>query len=142
MEEYISNSYNDTLSFGEKYAKSLPKGAVVALYGDLGVGKTAFASGLAKGLNINDDVHSPTFALVNEYHGKENTLYHFDMYRVETWDDLYSTGFFDYLDTCAYLCVEWSENIDGALPDNTFCVELERISDDVRKIKTWKRGEE
>lgn len=141
MENFVSNSYGETLRFAEKYAMGLPKGAVVALYGGLGVGKTAFTTGFAKGLGIDKNVYSPTFALVNEYRSNENTLYHFDMYRVETWDDLYSTGFFDYMDTSAYLCIEWSENIDGALPDGTFCVELKRISDDARNIKTWKRGE-
>lgn len=141
MKEFLSNSYEETLSVARDFASQLPKGACVALYGGLGVGKTAFTTGLAQGLGIKCDVYSPTFALVNEYHGDENTLYHFDMYRVDGWDDLYSTGFFDYLDTDAFLCIEWSENIDGALNDDTYCVEIERIDDEKRKIKMWKRGE-
>lgn len=87
------------------------------------MGKTAFTRGLADGLGIPSGVSSPTFALVNEYHGRL-TVYHFDMFRVEGWDDLYSTGFFDYLDTGAVLVIEWSENIDGALPPETIKIEI------------------
>ena len=142
MKIFHSLSYDETLSIAEKIGEKLNKGTVVAMYGDLGVGKTAFTTGLAKGLGINSHVTSPTFALVNEYHGDNNDLYHFDMYRVTSWDDLYSTGFFDYLDTDAVLAIEWSENIDGALPDNTLCVELVRLNDNEREIRVWERGRE
>lgn len=115
MKRYVTNSAAQTQQLGETIGKSLPKGAVVALYGGLGMGKTTFVRGLARGLGLEDTVSSPTFALVHEYRG-ENTLYHFDMYRVSGCDDLYSTGFFDYLDGEARLVCEWSENIEEFLP--------------------------
>lgn len=128
MEEKIimeSHSPADTERIGEKLAARLSGNEVVALYGDLGMGKTNFVRGLARGLGIPEGVSSPTFALVNEYHGRL-TLYHFDMYRVSTWDDLYSTGFFDYLDTGGVLVIEWSENIQEALPENAVSVCFQR----------------
>ena len=100
-----------TENIGFELGSKLPLGSVIALFGDLGAGKTAFTRGFTKGMGIECDVSSPTFALVNEYRGKNKTLYHFDMYRINGWDDLYSTGYFDYLDTGASLIIEWSENI-------------------------------
>lgn len=141
MEKFISESYNDTVNFAMNFAKTLPKGTVVAFLGDLGAGKTAFTTGFAKGLGISQDVSSPTFAICNEYSGNGKVLYHFDMYRVDGWDDLYSTGFFDYLDTDAYICVEWSENIFGALPDTSIVVEINKLSDNKREIKICNKEE-
>ena len=83
----------------------------------MGMGKTAFTRGLARGLGVSGEVSSPTFALVHEHSGKI-PLYHFDMFRVDSWDDLYSTGFFDYLESGGVLVIEWSENIEGALPED------------------------
>ncbi len=98
------------------------------------MGKTAFTRGLCRGLGVNDGVSSPTFALVNEYHGKYN-IYHFDMYRVTSWEDLYSTGFFDYLDN-GVLVIEWSENIEGALPENAIRINISKgESDDERTFE-------
>ena len=96
----------------------------------------AFTRGFAKGMGIDSDVSSPTFALVNEYRGNGKTLYHFDMYRISGWDDLYSTGYFDYLDTGGCLIIEWSENIDYAIPAGSLFVKIERMSNDegMRKI--------
>ena len=142
MKEYITESYEETLSLAEKIAKELPKGSVVAFIGGLGMGKTAFTTGLAKGLGINCDVSSPTFAICNTYIGENNILYHYDMYRVDGWDDLYSTGFFDFLDTDAYMAVEWSENIYNALPDDTLVVEIERLGESTRKFRIYKKSEE
>ncbi|MBR2133728.1 MAG: tRNA (adenosine(37)-N6)-threonylcarbamoyltransferase complex ATPase subunit type 1 TsaE [Eubacterium sp.] len=142
MKEYITESYEETLSLAEKIAKELPKGSVIAFVGGLGMGKTAFTTGLAKGLGINCDVSSPTFAICNTYIGENNTLYHYDMYRVDGWDDLYSTGFFDFLDTDAYMAVEWSENIYNALPDDTLVVEIERLGESTRKFRIYKKSEE
>lgn len=88
---------------------------MLALFGGLGMGKTAFVRGLAAGRGLEAEVSSPTFALVHEY-GGQPPLVHFDMYRVTGWDDLYSTGFFDYIDAGCILAVEWSENVEGALP--------------------------
>ena len=87
------------------------------------MGKTAFTRGLVIGLGAGDVAQSPTFALINEYTGRL-TVEHFDMYRIETWDDLYSTGFFDYLGTDRVLVIEWSENIDGALPEETVYIHM------------------
>lgn len=140
--EYITNSYEETVALAQKLAKDMPKGSVIAYLGGLGMGKTAFTTGLARGLGIDTDVSSPTFAICNTYIGSDNTLYHFDMYRVEGWDDLYSTGFFDFLDTDAYIAVEWSENVYGALPDDSIIVEITKLDEDSRKFKIYKKFEE
>ena len=141
MKEFKTNSYEETVALGEHIAKKLPKGSVIAFFGGLGMGKTAFTTGLAKGLLIDADVSSPTFAICNTYIGDSNTLYHFDMYRVDGWDDLYSTGFFDFLDTGAYIAVEWSENIYGALPDDTCIVEITKNGENARTFKIYKKSE-
>ena len=130
-----SRSPAQTELIGDKLAAQLSGGEVIALYGGLGMGKTNFVRGLARGLGVEEGVSSPTFALVNEYHGRL-TLYHFDMYRVTTWEDLYSTGFFDYLDTGAVLAVEWSENIQEALPEDSIQVELQRGGTDTDRLIT------
>lgn len=123
MSVYYSKSVADTVALGEKLGNSVKKGSVIAYFGPMGMGKTAFTHGLAKGLGIDEKlVSSPTFALVHEYKGQKNKLYHFDMYRISSWDDLYSTGFFDYLDAGEILAVEWSENIENALPDDSIMV--------------------
>lgn len=98
----------------------------VALYGDLGVGKTAFVRGFASVITPDSLVRSPTFALVNEYRGKPLSLFHFDMYRIEDEDDLYSIGFYDYLDRRGICLVEWSEKIPYALPDELIRVTIEK----------------
>lgn len=142
MKEYFTESYEQTVALGEQIAKDLPKGTVIAFIGGLGMGKTAFTNGIAKGLNIDADVSSPTFAICNTYIGSSNTLYHFDMYRVDGWDDLYSTGFFDCIDSDNYVAVEWSENIYGALSDDSVIIEIEKISDTKRKFKIYYKSEE
>ena len=134
MAIYISNSAEDTERFGERLAASLKGTEVIALFGGLGMGKTAFTRGLCRGLGIAEGVSSPTFALVNEYRGRF-PVFHFDMYRVLSWDDLYSTGFFDYLDT-GVLGIEWSENIEGALPDNAGRITSTRGAHDEQRIFT------
>lgn len=113
-----------TEALAERLAHCLRGGEVLAYTGGMGMGKTAFTRGLAKGLGIRDSVSSPTFALVHEYRGAI-PLCHFDMYRVEGWEDLDSTGFFDYLDSGAVLAIEWSENIDAALPQGTIWIHIE-----------------
>ncbi|HEX3037635.1 MAG TPA: tRNA (adenosine(37)-N6)-threonylcarbamoyltransferase complex ATPase subunit type 1 TsaE [Oscillospiraceae bacterium] len=124
MFDIVSSSPAMTEEIGEKIAAQLKGGEVIALFGGMGMGKTAFTRGLSRGLGIEGGVSSPTFALVHEYHGRL-TVYHFDMYRVSGWDDLYSTGFFDYLDTGAVLVIEWSENIEAALPQDAIRIEIE-----------------
>lgn len=128
LKRFVSHSAAETENIGSEFAKTLKAGDVAAFFGDLGMGKTAFIRGMANGLGIVDPVSSPTFALVHEYRGKL-PLYHFDMYRVTSWDDLYSTGFFDYLDAGGVCAVEWSENIEEALPENTISITIARVSD-------------
>ena len=120
-----TTSPRETELLGERLAQQLKGGEVLALFGGMGLGKTAFTRGLAHGLDVQEPVSSPTFALVNEYAGRL-PLYHFDMYRVTSWDDLYSTGFFDYLETGGVLVIEWSENIEEALPENTVKIIFKR----------------
>lgn len=142
MEVYISNSRGQTVEIGENLGKTLNGGEVVAFRGDLGSGKTCFTSGLAKGLGYKGDVTSPTFALINEYLGGRLPLYHFDMYRISSWDELYSCGFFEYIEEGGVVAAEWSENIENALPDNTIYVEFEKTGENSRKITVFKKGEE
>ncbi|MCM1285279.1 MAG: tRNA (adenosine(37)-N6)-threonylcarbamoyltransferase complex ATPase subunit type 1 TsaE [Acetobacter sp.] len=142
MKTYITDSYEETVALGEHIAENLPKGSVIAFVGGLGMGKTAFTTGLVKGLGIEADVSSPTFAICNTYIGNENALHHFDMYRVDGWDDLYSTGFFDFLETDCFMAVEWSENVYGALPDDAVIIEFERLDENSRQIKIYKKYEE
>lgn len=127
-----SNSVADTEQIAKRIADKLTGVEVIALYGGLGMGKTAFTRGLCSALDSTDDVSSPTFALVNEYKGRF-PIYHFDMYRVETWDDLYSTGFFDYIGN-GVLVIEWSENIDGALPEDAVKIEISKGNTDNERI--------
>lgn len=136
---YISNSPAETEKIAEDLANELSGGEVIAYFGGLGMGKTCFTRGLAKGLGFSGEVNSPTFAIVNEYRGGRIDLIHFDMYRVSSWEDLYSTGFFEFADEGCVLAVEWSENVEAALEDNTIYVEFEKLDDNVRSI-TIKRG--
>ena len=135
MLRFISDSVSDTEAIAEKLGNKLQSGNVVAYFGGLGMGKTAFTRGLAKGMGITADVASPTFAIVNDYGGTP-PLVHFDMYKVESWDDLYSSGFFDYLDMGAVFAVEWSENIENALPDDTIRITIEKGESDNQSIIT------
>ncbi|MGN1456975.1 MAG: tRNA (adenosine(37)-N6)-threonylcarbamoyltransferase complex ATPase subunit type 1 TsaE [Acutalibacteraceae bacterium] len=132
MQKFLSKSPQETEQIAEKLAQTLSGTEVIAMFGGLGAGKTAFTRGLARGLGIDDGVSSPTFALVNEYEGKF-TVYHFDMYRVSTWDDLYSTGFFDYIDN-GVMIIEWSENIEEFLPENHITITINHISENEREI--------
>lgn len=134
MERFISKSPEDTENIGKALGEKINGGVVIAFRGGLGMGKTCFTRGLAKGLGSTDTVTSPTFALINEYLSGRIPLYHFDMYRISGWEDLYSTGFFDYIAEGGVLACEWSENIENALPDNTIFVEFERIDDLTREI--------
>lgn len=141
-EQFITHSPQETGELARRLAQDLKGGEVIAFTGGMGAGKTAFTRGLVIGLGAGDVVSSPTFALVNEYAGRL-TVEHFDMYRVESWDDLYSTGFFDYLDTDCVLVIEWSENIQGALPDGVISIDLqpgEKDQDRIITIEGWKGG--
>ena len=133
MQSTVTNSAAETEKFARELAASLKPDDVLAFYGGLGMGKSTFVRGLALGLGSLDEVSSPTFSLVHEYRSTPK-LYHFDMYRVTSFDDLYSTGFFDYLETGAILAIEWSENIEDALPDRTIRVTFERLEEEKRRI--------
>ena len=135
MLRFNSSCVSETEAIAEKLGRTLKSGNVVAYFGGLGMGKTAFTRGLAKGMGITADVASPTFAIVNDYGGNP-PLVHFDMYKVESWDDLYSSGFFDYLDMGAVLAVEWSENIENALPDDTIKVIIQQGDNETDRIIT------
>ena len=137
---FLSNSPAETKEIAKNLAATLNGGEVIAFYGDLGMGKTCFTTGLAEGLGFKGEVSSPTFAIINEYLGGRLNLYHFDMYRVSGWDDLYSTGYFDYIESGGVIAVEWSENIESALPDDVIKVTIKRIDETKREI-TISRGE-
>ncbi len=141
MEKHLSLSPQDTELIAEDLGKALKGGEVVAFRGGLGMGKTCFTRGLARGLGYLGDVTSPTFALINEYLGGRLNLYHFDMYRISTWEELYSSGFFEYLEENGVVAAEWSENIENALPENTIYVEIKALDEDKREIKIYKKGE-
>lgn len=133
MIKYISENVKQTEQLGERIASVLKGSEVIAMFGDLGAGKTAFTRGLAAGLGFEYGVSSPTFAIVNEYSGKFN-IYHFDMYRIKSEDDLYSTGFYDYLDN-GVIVIEWSENIEYALDDDAIRIRIEKDeNENVRKF--------
>ena len=129
----ISKSEAETEAAGEQFAKTLPDGAVVALYGDLGAGKTAFVRGMARGLGIDARVSSPTFTIVNEYLGARE-LYHFDMYRLGSSDELFDIGWEDYLSRGGICAVEWSENVADAFEGDQICVRIEKTGDAERTI--------
>ena len=107
---------------------------MVALYGDLGAGKTAFVRGIARGLDIRESVTSPTFTIVNEYPG-DPALFHFDMYRLKNAEELYGIGWEDYLDRNGICVTEWSERIEEALPEDAVRVTIRRLSDARRSVQ-------
>lgn len=129
-----SNSVKMTEEYGKQLAAELKGGTVLAMFGGMGMGKTALVRGVAAGMGLSAEVSSPTFALVHDY-GGQPPLVHFDMYRVTGWEDLYSTGFFDYLDAGAVLAIEWSENIVSALPEDAIRLHFTRVDDTTRLIE-------
>lgn len=133
-EIFRSESVAMTEEYGRRLAQDLHSSSVVAFFGGMGMGKTAMVRGIAAGLGLNAEVSSPTFALVHDY-GGQPPLVHFDMYRVSGWEDLYSTGYFDYLDEGCILVVEWSENIASALPEEAIRIRIQQESDTVRLIE-------
>ena len=137
-EEFLSNSEKETEKIAANFAKKLSGGEVIAYTGNLGAGKTCFTRGLARGLGFKGDVSSPTFALVNEYRGGRLDLFHFDMYRISGFEDLYSTGFFDYLSENGVIAVEWSENISGILDEKTIFIDIRQAKSQNSRIITIK----
>ena len=132
MIRIVSKSTADTERRGEKVASCLNGTEMIALFGDLGAGKTAFTRGLCRGLGIDDGVSSPTFAIVNVYRGRF-PVYHFDMYRIGSVDDLFATGFYDYLDT-GVIVIEWSENIESELQDDAVRIRITKTENDDERI--------
>jgi tRNA threonylcarbamoyladenosine biosynthesis protein TsaE len=132
--EYITNSPAETEAVGAALARVLQPGMVIAYRGDLGAGKTAFTRGLAKGLGVRERVTSPTYTIVNEYLGGRMPLFHFDMYRLGSEDELFDIGWEDYLERNGVCAVEWSENVWGAMEDAIF-VTITRLDEDTRKIE-------
>lgn len=130
----VTHSRQETEAVGFSLAEAINDSVVIAMKGDLGAGKTCFTSGFAKGMGYKGDVNSPTFALVNEYKGGRLDVYHFDMYRVSGWEDLYSTGYFDYQELGGVMVIEWSENILAALPDTVITVTIENVGENDRRI--------
>ena len=134
--QYITHSPDETRALGRTLAQALQGGAVVAFTGDLGAGKTAFVSGMAEGLGIEERVTSPTFTIVNEYEGGRLPLFHFDIYRLGSADELFHIGWEDYLARGGVCAVEWSENVDEALDGDTIRVDISRGEDDNTRIIT------
>jgi len=139
-EEYTTKSVEETEGVGQKIADALladgKKRVFAALYGDMGAGKTAFVRGFVSRVCPSAAVRSPTYTIVNEYRGGVVPVFHFDMYRICTEDDLYSTGFWDYLlQDCICLC-EWSENIPYALPEHFLKIKIAKTDDDAVRVIT------
>ena len=131
--QYIANSPSETEALGERLAKKLVPGTIIAYRGDLGAGKTAFTRGLARGLGCRELVTSPTYTIVNEYLGGRIPLFHFDMYRLASSDDLWDIGWEDYLDRGGICAVEWSENVDDAM-ENAIYITIEKTGEESRRI--------
>ena len=131
--QYITNSPAETEAIGAALGKILTPGTVIAYRGDLGAGKTAFTRGLAKGLGCREIVTSPTYTIVNEYLGGRLPLFHFDMYRLRSSDDLFDIGWEDYLDRGGVCAVEWSENVEDAMED-AICITIEKLGEESRQI--------
>ncbi len=126
MQKLVSHSESETLQIAANLAASLRPGDVLCLSGDLGAGKTVFSQGLCAALGVTDIVNSPTFTIVNEYESKAGMVYHFDLYRIEDADELYETGFDEYLSSGGICIIEWPERVPEALPPRRTDVRIER----------------
>ena len=131
--QYTTNSPGQTEALAQKLAALLKPGTVIAYKGDLGAGKTAFTRGLARGLGITDPVTSPTYTIVNEYLGGKMPLFHFDMYRLSSSEDLFDIGWEDYLERGGVCAVEWSENVADAM-EEAIWITIEKTGEENRRI--------
>ena len=131
--QFTTNSPAETEAVGAALSRILIPGTVIAYRGDLGAGKTAFTRGLARGLGVSDPVTSPTYTIVNEYLGGRMPLFHFDMYRLHSADDLWDIGWEDYLERGGICAVEWSENVTEAMED-AITVTIEKLGEETRRI--------
>ena len=138
--EFITASPKETENVGQALGAVLRPGTILAYEGDLGAGKTAFTRGLARGLGATEQVTSPTYTIVNEYLSGRMPLFHFDMYRLRSADDLWDIGWEDYLDRGGVCAVEWSENVAEAM-EGAIRVRIEKLGEDRRRI-TLEGGEE
>lgn len=136
MEVFESKSLADTERIAQIIAEKVKRGGFLALYGGMGAGKTAFVRGLVKSLcpECLDLVHSPTFAIVNEYRGENIDIFHFDLYRLTDEDDLYSTGFYDYIEQGGLTVTEWTELFEEAVPSDALKLKIETIDENVRRF--------
>ena len=132
--EFITNSPEETEALGAALAQRLTPGTVIAYRGDLGAGKTAFTRGLARGLGVTEQVTSPTYTIVNEYIGGRMPLFHFDMYRLGSSDELFDIGWEDYLERGGVCAVEWSENVADAM-ENAVYVTIHKTGEENRRIE-------
>lgn len=134
--EFITHSPEETRALGGRLADALHGGEVIAFTGDLGAGKTAFVSGMAQTLGVEERVTSPTFTIVNEYEGGRLPLFHFDMYRLGSADELFHIGWEDYLARGGVCAVEWSENVEEAMDEDAIRVSITRGDDENSRIIT------
>jgi tRNA threonylcarbamoyladenosine biosynthesis protein TsaE len=133
MEIFISKSEAETIELGKELAKQLKPGDFVALYGDLGAGKTQFIKGVCEALKVREIVNSPTFTIANEYHGTI-TVFHIDLYRLSSVDEILGTGFDEYLESDGVCLVEWAEKLDGILPERRYDVKISLVDSTTREI--------
>jgi len=140
---FISNSVEETIAIAEKFAGQLKIGDTILYTGEMGAGKTHFTKGIAKHFGIEKGVSSPTFALVNEYIGSDTNVFHFDLFRINSYDDLYAIGFFDYFDRDGILAVEWSENISNLADylEDVWLVDIEKTGEESREITIRRKDE-
>lgn len=135
MERFVSNCTADTVNIAYEFAKRLKAGDGVLYKGEMGAGKTYFTKGIAKAFGITEEITSPTFALINEYYGNVN-IFHFDLFRISDFDELYAIGFYDYFDRNGVLCIEWSENIPTLSDyfETAYEVSINKLGEDSREI--------
>lgn len=141
--EVKTSSPEQSMLVAEKFASSVSAPCVISLVGDLGAGKTTFSKGFAKGLGVKEVVTSPTFAILNEYQGKTTKLYHFDLYRLSGLEEAHAMGFEEYFDLTrldGIVLVEWASNTEGLIPMRHYEINIEKVSDNERKIKIILNG--
>lgn len=139
--EFVTKSENETRELAKRLAEKLRAGDVILYSGEMGAGKTAFTKGIAEYFGTEEEVTSPTFALIHEYPGRV-PIFHFDLYRIADYDELYAIGFFDYLDRGGILAVEWSENIPELAEEleNVININIQKLSENERRISVTGKG--
>ena len=133
IDKFISKSEDETVGLGRDFAGRLAAGGFVGLYGDLGAGKTQFVKGICEGFNVQEVVNSPTFTIVNEYHGTL-PVFHIDLYRMKNVEEILNIGFDEYIEAGGVCLVEWAEKLDGIIPEKRFDVKMSVVDDSTREI--------